>query len=676
MCEDRPFDLPVITDDDIRAVTRLLQLPANAFSGEGGSDARQGVIRSMQSIDVAACPGSGKTTLLVAKLAALATKWQCRTRGICVLSHTNVARREIETRLGHTSVGRRLLAYPHYVGTIHGFVDEFFALPWLRSRGHQIKLINTEICLERRWNALPPQIRSGLERTYNTRAVLCIKSPDFSLGEVHWSNGVLGTGTSTYRAMQDVCRQSATEGYFCYDEMLMWAEDLIKNVPAVTQIVRDRFPLLFIDEAQDNSEDQSAILHRVFMDGGTAVVRQRFGDNNQAIFDFMGDNEEVVTDRFPIDSIRQDLPNSHRFGQKIANLADPLGVARYPCGLRGQGPKRPLASGTPDTPHTIFLFSQDSLDKVLDAYGELLTETFSDEELATGDFTAVGQIHRDSGLGDRGKPRHVGHYWHGYDAELSGSEPKPKSFVQYVFAGLGRSRATGEACSIIEKIAEGVLRLAQMASGSTVCLHPKHSHQLVRKSLEEHPSLWQSYEDLVTTLALERQVLTQDTWNKRWCDVVRNIAGVIAGGPPVGPAATAFLEWTEGADDSASLASLHRSRDNVYRFSKNGKVVAIRIGSVHSVKGESHTATLVLETFWYDHNLESIREWICDYPKKPTKCGRRIQNRLRIHYVAMTRPSHLLCLAMKRSSFENSEGTLRKDLLAGMEERGWQMQVI
>lgn len=74
-------------------------------------DPRQNVLNYMDSIDVAACPGSGKTTLLVAKLAILAEKWQYRTRGICVLSHTNAARHEIEKHLGNTATGRRLLGY-------------------------------------------------------------------------------------------------------------------------------------------------------------------------------------------------------------------------------------------------------------------------------------------------------------------------------------------------------------------------------------------------------------------------------------------------------------------------------------------------------------------------------------------------------------------------------------
>lgn len=135
MDDGPPFKSLEVIDEDISWATRLLKLPDDAFYGNERTDPRQEVLRSMARIDVAACPGSGKTTLLVAKLAILAEKWRYRTRGICVLSHTNAARNEIEAWIGNTTAGRRLLSYPHYIGTIHGFVNEFLAIPWLRSRG-------------------------------------------------------------------------------------------------------------------------------------------------------------------------------------------------------------------------------------------------------------------------------------------------------------------------------------------------------------------------------------------------------------------------------------------------------------------------------------------------------------------------------------------------------------
>lgn len=426
------FGPPEVTDEDIRWSSRLLGLPENAFYGEDCTDPRQAVLKSMKTIDVAACPGSGKTTLLVAKLAILAEKWRYRTRGICVLSHTNAARYEIESRLGNTTAGRRLLSYPHFIGTIHAFVNEFLSLPWLRSQDYPITMIDTDISLRRRWNDLPYTTRIGLERNRHGHSVLTVRSSDFGVGDVRWGkNGFLGKDTPTYGELRNSCRKSCLEGYFCYDEMFMWANDLMNKVSDLVDMIRDRFPLLFIDEAQDNSEVQSAILHRVFLEGGSTVIRQRLGDPNQAIFNFVGASG-AETDVFQ-SGATMGLPDSHRFGQKIADLADLLGLRPY--GMRGQGPKKYLTSGK-EGKHTIFFFDNDSAKEVLKAYAELLIETFSEKELREGTFTAVGMIHRTSEKEEAHKfPRHVGHYWHNYDPVLTRQDPKPQTFVQYVFAG-------------------------------------------------------------------------------------------------------------------------------------------------------------------------------------------------------------------------------------------------
>jgi DNA helicase-2/ATP-dependent DNA helicase PcrA len=332
-----PPHLPEIGDEDIEWVCRVLKLPTTAFSGENGNDPRLGVIRSLGSLDVEACPGSGKTTLLVAKLAILARHWTERRRGICVLSHTNVARREIETRLGSTPEGKRLLAYPHFVGTIHGFVNEFLALPWLRSKPYPIKVIDDDICLQKRWFKLPWQTRFSLEKNGRNEQVLRMAATDFSVCDVPWGRGgTLGTETETCQALQRACRESCEEGYFCYAEMFLWASELLDRAPQMREALRERFPLLFIDEVQDTSEQQSTFLFRLFIDGGSSVIRQRFGDSNQAIYQYSSQTECALTDPFPDPNLKRTIPNSHRFGQQIADLADPLGVT--PQGLVGLGP--------------------------------------------------------------------------------------------------------------------------------------------------------------------------------------------------------------------------------------------------------------------------------------------------------------------------------------------------
>ena len=641
--------MSVITDEDIRWAATHLGLKENAFHGKHGNDPRSDVLKNMGSIDVAACPGSGKTTLLVAKLAILAENWSGRTRGICVLSHTNRAREVIEAKLGNTKAGRNLLSYPHYVGTIHGFVNEFLALPWLRSLGYPINTIETEICQKRRWQKLPRNTRAALEKKRSPQKLLNIKSPDFSVGDIPWGkNGTLGKDTDTYNDMVVVCKQSAKDGYFCYDEMFMWANDLVDKNPLSLNAIRDRFPMLFVDEAQDNSEEQSAILHRILMAGDTSVIRQRFGDPNQAIYDSMY-SKAAETDIFPsTNSI--DIPNSHRFYQSIADLADPLSLMPVAGGLVGHGPAKPLASGEKQATHTILLSDNDNTNKILDAYAELLIDTFSEQELSANSFvaTAIGQVHRPPDEEQENKfPHHIGHYWPEYDCELSKSDPKPHTFMQYIVAGQVLAERKNETFPAVEKIAEAILRLASMGNKKLNYHRRRYKHRLVNELLANNPIAQRYYECLVSTFAIERSQLTKSDWDTCWRETAKEIAGSISECKLEGEDVDEFMELDANADSHDSISDTPMRQDNIYCYpSAEQTKVKIRIGSIHSVKGDEHAATLVLETFWHAHNMDDIIDWITGNKTGLQCTGKLKPNRLKLHYVAMTRPTHLLCLAM------------------------------
>lgn len=671
MIDSEKFEMPTVSDDEIRWASGQLGIKQDAFFGADGADMRATVLKSMERIDIAACPGSGKTTLLVAKLAILAVKWPYRTRGLCVLSHTNVARKEIETRLGHTAAGRRLLGHPHFIGTIHGFVNEFLALPWLHSLGYRVRIIDTDLCLERRWRSLNRDSQFALEKGGHTPSLLVARSPDFNVGEVRWGGGKLGTDKPLYRALCDACKKSAQEGFFCYDEMFMWAHDLMDKMTGVIEAIRDRFPLLLIDEAQDTKDEQASIIHRIFTEGAASVTCQRFGDGNQAVFDSTENkatsNAELV---FPLAAIQRDLPTSHRFGQTIANLADPL--ALQPYNLQGKGPKIPLASGIAEAQHTIYLFdNQDGADQVLPAFGNLLLDTFSSAELRTGIFKAVGQVHQNKG--DDHFPGHLGHYWHDYDPALSRAEPKPQTFVQYVFAGISKAAAQGESHQAVEKIAEGILRLATLAQNDHALgdASERQRHRRVLRLLKGNAADLEKYQEFTVLFGVERQLLTKELWNATWRAAVQKIAETVVGGSLANGSAQAFLDWKDGLADGPVANGQPSRRENFQRYSRDDKEVTIYFGSIHSVKGETHTATLILDTFWYSHNLSSISDWLLGKRSGGDGAKDRESTRLKLHYVAMTRPSHLVCLALPKPALFSKSKDGGKAILEILRNRGW-----
>lgn len=657
-----PLILPTICNEDIGWVCRVLGLPPTAFTGIDGKDPRLDVIRFLDHLDVEACPGSGKTTLLVAKLAILARYWTEGRRGICVLSHTNVARHEIERRLGSTPEGKRLLSYPHFVGTIHAFVNEFLALPWLRSKPYPVSVIDDDICLQWRWRELPWKTRSALESGGHNPNVLRMAATDFSVGEVRWGRGgTLGHDTDTYQAIIMVCRKSCEEGLFCHGEMFLWAGQLLERAPPIRRALRERFPLLFIDEVQDTSEEQSALLYRVFMQGDYPVIRQRFGDSNQAIYRYSEQTDGVTTDVFPDANLQRTIPNSYRFGQQIADLADPLAVC--PHGVVGMGPRDDRIFADTTGKHAIFLFDSQTIGHVLSGYASYLLELFSELELKAGTFTAVGAVHRPGQ--DSKVPRSVVHYWSAYDHELAASEPRPKTFLQYLASGRKLAHASGEAHYVVEKIADGVLRLASILNPSADISMRKRKHRYVRELLRGNPEAHRRYRDIVFALIAGAGDTVPNNWTQAWAPEIRAVAAIIAGTAEDTAEATAFLAALPAAAGDTQLVRTIQ-RDNLYRFPPENPRVQIGVGSIHSVKGETHTAILVLDTYFHNHHLVALKPWLAGAKSGSSMEKSRTTSRLKQHYVAMTRPSHLLCLAMRDDSLSNGD-------ISALKAHGWRV---
>lgn len=654
------FEPPQITDDDIAWVCDVLRLPRTAFTGADGMDPRLEVLRSSETLDIEACPGSGKTTLLIAKLAILARKWSSLRQGICVLSHTNVARRQIEKRLGNTAFGQRLLGYPHYVGTIHGFVNEFLAMPWLLSLGLPVRVIDNQLCEQHRryllklaqFGALSSYVsqKEASDTTGNLNIVSKwrISSPDFAVLKESGDPEFKDQTKPAAMQLRTLAKYCANDGYHRFDEMFMWGHDLLDKYPGVSAAARQRFPMLFIDEVQDNNEDQSRVLNRLFIENGGAVRRQRYGDSNQAIYGYIGE-VGATSDVFPDRAIRMDIPNSHRFGQQIADIAKPLGLV--PQNLVGCGPEATVATADTTGKHTIFLFSDQTIQHVIPAYAQYLCELFSAPELKVGDFAVIAGVHR-QGENDK-VPRYLGHYWPPYDPDLTASEPKPATFCQYITAGRKRSDESGEAYHLVEKIAEGTLRLVRLSNPTADLRNRKNKHRYILELLAEKAVERGSYCELVTALVADRATFASHEWNKKWAPAIIGIAKAIGNSSTELAHMRDFMLWQPLVDDGAEAGS--HPRDNLYRHPASSPKVKLRVGSIHSVKGETHTATLVLDTYFRRHHLATLKPWLLGTKAGKGTEGIENQSRLKQHYVAMTRPTHLLCLAMREDCFAAGE---------------------
>ena len=656
--------MPPIADHEIAWASELVGLGSNGFAVIDGDDSRIRAIRNLETCDFEACPGSGKTTLLVAKLAILASRWPYRQRGICVLSHTNAARDEIIQRLGATGPGAALVRYPHFIGTIHGFVNEHLALPWLRSKGNPLRLIDTSTALMRRYQKLEWKWRTAMEKRGLDLQALQYDKPDYS----GTKKGALSRDTPLCRAMEAAARAVSEEGYFCFDEMFVWANELLDQHSEVAADIRMRFPLVFIDEAQDNSEIQSAMLYRIFRQGTELPIRQRFGDSNQAIYAHPG-ADGAQTDRFPSKE-PYNLPRSYRFSQIIADVAKGLGIV--PQALNGSGPTR-VHVKREALPPVLFLFDDDSVRNVLPKYGEHLLAAFGAEELGAGVFTAVAGVHETDDGKNNPIPRAMGHYAPHYNAVIVRKEMVPATFDQYLSKASREFNEKGNAAVMVNAVASALMRLCELAGAAELTAQARKSaHRRLMETLAGSPGNEAYFDLLDMTLAVEGS-FSADEWTQAQ-PLILTIVSQLTGTYALNRKAIEFLTRSDylpgiGAHNGVTKAAVA----NVYSYPPHDPKVHIRLGSIHSVKGETHTATLVLDSFFHKHHLSELKPWILSERTggmkkksrgKPELEGSRMLGRLRLHYVAMTRPSHQLCLAMRRDAFIEDELELLK-------KRGW-----
>ena len=675
MPESQP-NIPEITDEDIDDVCSLMGLDAL-------DEPRRAFLKHRSTVDVSACPGSGKTTLIVAKLAILAQKWPHRTRGICVLSHTNVAREEIERRLGNTVVGQRLLSYPHFVDTIHGFVNRFLALPWLYSNDYPSPTIDDNVTTAYRRRVLGTKgywsVHSFLTKKYSGFEKLRICGRDLSFGVGGKPFPAKATSQSFLHAKRAI-ETTAQAGYFCYDEMFVWADALLEDQVDLPVWLTKRFPLVILDEMQDTFEQQTALLDRVFPRESDALVVQRVGDPNQQIFDLSERASDLPSSYPDLDQARcLSLPNSYRFGPEIAALASPFAVQPVGTdGLCGIGPKR---DGVPVEPcgHAVFIFPDTSTDGVLDAYGKHALAVLGSELVTQGPVAAVGHIHQpdvEVRPGHGYYPKTIGHYWHGYTAETSPKNPQPSTLAQYVRAAQSLVADGRVLSSGVEKIAGGILELARRIGDLGDLKRKARTHRTLLSGLAKDRADLFAYRDVLKLFLVDKAILSKATWPS-YLDRLRKISDALCEGNTDASKSGGFMSWpqNDGALATADGATKTEAAVNTYRVTDGNHSVDIRLGTVHSVKGQSHVATLLLSTNWYKaHSSKRMMPWLLGKKVNGTGAKKQDTQRLLNSYVAMTRPSHLLCIAVPRLALGGD--TMIDGNIEMLRSRGWRVAEI
>lgn len=195
-----------------------------------------------QSFIVEAGAGAGKTRTLVESLAYLlsvkAGDFRIGNQRIVCITYTNVAVREIQSRINHDPLVR--------VSTIHDFL-------WDVIRGFQKEL---RLGLHHENRTLPPEKKI---KNLELEGV----SVEYWQYPSKWSEGKLG-----------------------HDNIISLSKWLFSTYPKLARLVADRYPVIFVDEYQDTHESTISLLLDIVVKAKSArCVVGLFGDSMQKIYD-------------------------------------------------------------------------------------------------------------------------------------------------------------------------------------------------------------------------------------------------------------------------------------------------------------------------------------------------------------------------------------------------------
>lgn len=704
------------TDNEINIAHDILLRGHKPFD-----ENRINIIKNDTSCYVQASPGSGKTTVLLAKLIILANRMPLPDgKGVCVLTHTNVAIDEIKAKLGQKA--DILFRYPNFFGTIQTFLHKFVTTAALQYfYGSQISYVDDDIAqtvllkkydkLSRenklkklvfahiaskkhiieideinalggvdaltnanvirpigkkiiKYNfqlskydlsSLPNNIRQLIRLRRDT--ILANQSKEIILSfKADWVNrkiltdsNPIGMTTEAGSAYLSIKEEMFSEGVLSFVDAYDLAFRYIReNNLDFSTFSNYRFKYLFIDEVQDCDKKQEELIKSIFAD--TKVIVQRFGDYCQAIFDGE-DNDRVEIEELKGDRVSY-IHDSNRFGEKIAKPLRTLCMEdnRSLVGNDSVPSLKPIIITYVDPLAVIPKFVELLNSMTITEKGKLTVLEVANKEryedpLHRINIKACGWVGKKV---SNERARTVVSYFPAFERK----DLQPKSEGDYFDDFIPKNPNTNVkdfAASLIQ----GILKFLD------ICNIKDGNRRYTRKSLLQvltscHLKDVFLNKIMCWSMDLVKSKTPDDitTVKNQIYVFIKNSIMPIFEKNVVEDAKSFFNTFGEDNKDVEII-----KHGNVF----HGEGIDIEVATVHSVKGETHAATLYLETSYFGkHESEYIREQFKGIPYTGT--DKRVLQCLRIIYVGASRPRYLLCMAMQKDRFDSIDCPAMRDI--------------
>lgn len=632
--------------------------------GASFDEERRDFIKSLSSCDLLAVPGSGKTTALLAKLACVVQS-NDNNDGILVLSHTNTAVDEIKNKLeGKFGV---LFNYPNCVCTVQEFVDTFLAIPYYENSTHStVDIIDKDRYEE--------EIQYELSRIYDWR-INYLKHKKFDFNKIRFGikngNRTVGEDISCnelkyeipgtwaghedeYKAfvvskLLEVKNRILQKGVLHYDDCYFLADSYISDHPEIIRFLRKRFKYIFVDEAQDLAKHQIEVLDKLF--NCDECVLQRVGDNNQSIY------HKVSEDTIWMPRNVLYIRNSQRLTPQIADIVNAFtlnkGVDDRGNVLFNVAGKRTLA--TPIPPY-LLLYEEETMSNLESTFRDIINRHRLSEinEARKYGFHIIGWNGNKEENYDINKLR-LEDIFPQFVVSKNVTKVVLKTLSDYI--QLGRTENTLRECRIsILSALSTVLRL----SGTKDVNSRNYTPNSLYKYVIQQGQYKEVFEKAIYEVAVLLVTKQYEAGYNKMKDFVLNLLVKII------PFKENQKLWDFLGDRFNHIV------EDAHSAVHNPTDFPIEISTVHHVKGMTHCATMYVETFYYkyecNHLIKESKGQLTSPFFRDTSniTGKQAKQAMKMLYVGMSRPTHLLCYASLKQNWNDER-------LQKMRNAGWQV---
>lgn len=248
-----------------------------------------------------ACPGSGKTSSIAYKLTQLIPLYSKESAyaGIACLSFTNTAKDEIEEK--YKELTNLSIQYPNVVSTIDSFINNYITLPffhkWMKLNFRPSIVENSYLadcyCSDLYNNSKPKYVN---EKNQPLQKIFPLDSVEWDIDGTFYAYSF---GNKKKDINQDYCRTikvwQCKNGFIKTSDSAYIALKILQTFPNVAKNLVTRFPHIIIDEAQDTSEIQHAIIQKL-IDSGLKNI-EFIGDPYQSLYEWRDAKPELFFEK-------------------------------------------------------------------------------------------------------------------------------------------------------------------------------------------------------------------------------------------------------------------------------------------------------------------------------------------------------------------------------------------